>query len=193
LRRNEDELPLRETPAAPAAQGSMFAPPAEPTPWWRRAAVMAGIALVGTSVLLLALAASQGGRARPATAAAAQAPAAAPAAETAAPGLELLSLRDARTPGALTITGMVRNPRDASLRSRVAVTAYAFDEKGSFLASGRALLDVTSLAPGDESPFVVSIPVTETVARYRIGFRSEDGRVIAHVDKRQTGPMASNW
>ena len=31
----------------------------------------------------------------------------------------------------------------------------------------------------------MSVPVTETVARYRIGFRGEDGRVIAHVDKRQ--------
>jgi len=33
--------------------------------------------------------------------------------------------------------------------------------------------------------------VSETVARYRIGFRSEDGRVIAHVDKRQQGPIAA--
>ena len=77
--------------------------------------------------------------------------------------------------------------------SRVTVTAYAFDDKGSFLASGHALLEVTSLAPGDESPFVVSVPVTETVARYRIGFRGEDGRVIAHIDKRQQAPVAANW
>jgi hypothetical protein len=49
---------------------------------------------------------------------------------------------------------------------------------------------VTSLAAGDESPFVVSVPVTDTVARYRIGFRGEDGHVIAHVDKRQQGPIA---
>jgi hypothetical protein len=75
----------------------------------------------------------------------------------------------------------------------VTVTAYTFDENGSFLASGRALIDVTSLSGGDESPFVVSVPVNETVARYRIGFRGEDGRVIAHVDRRQTGPIAANW
>ena len=68
---------------------------------------------------------------------------------------------------------------------RVTVTAYTFDDKGLFLASGRALIDVTSLAPGDESPFVINVPVTDTVSRYRIGFRGEDGRVIAHVDKRQ--------
>ena len=52
---------------------------------------------------------------------------------------------------------------------------------------------LTSLAPGDDSPFVVSVPVTAAVARYRIGFRGEDGRVIAHVDKRQQGPVAANW
>jgi len=32
---------------------------------------------------------------------------------------------------------------------------------------------------------LISVPVTDAVARYRIGFRGEDGRVIAHVDKRQ--------
>jgi hypothetical protein len=112
-----------------------------------------------------------------------------------------LSLRDTRQPldparggsGTLTITGLVQNPRAGTLLSRVTVTAYAFDDKGAFLASGRALIDVTSLAPGDESPFVVSLPVTETVARYRIGFRTEDGRVISHIDKRQQGPVAANW
>jgi hypothetical protein len=108
-------------------------------------------------------------------------------------GLELLSLRDARQADALTITGLVHNPRGGSLLSRVTVTAYTFDDKGSFLASGRALIDVTSFAPGDESPFVVTVPVTGTVARYRIGFRAEDGSVIAHIDKRQPAPMAANW
>jgi len=39
----------------------------------------------------------------------------------------------------------------------------------------------------------VTVPVTESVARYRIGFRGEDGRVIAHVDKRQPTPIAANW
>ena len=110
-------------------------------------------------------------------------------------GLELLSLRDARQPGSLTITGLVQNPRGGAPLSRVTVTAYAFDDKGAFLASGRALIDVTALSPGDESPFVVSVPVTETVARYRIGFRGEDGRVIAHVDKRQQAarPRGQSW
>ncbi len=187
FRRNDTDLPLR--PDAPVSIGPMFAEPPRATPWWNRLAVMAALALLGSTLLLFVMTAANARGARAATASARTVPAA--AGETAAPGLELLSLRDSRQPGTLTITGMVQNPRTGSLLSRVAVTAYAFDEKGAFLASGRALIDVTSLMPGDESPFVVTVPVTEAVARYRIGFRSEDGRVIAHVDKRQQGPMAA--
>jgi hypothetical protein len=183
------DLPLRvpatPVPSAPALDATpLFLEPARPSPWGNRIGIMAAIALVGAAALLFALAA---GRARAARSAIA---AAAPAAPVEA-GLELLSLRDAHQNGSLTITGMVHNPRTASLLTRVTVTAYTFDDKGAFLASGRALLDVTSLAPGDDSPFVVSVPATDAVARYRIGFRGEDGRVIGHVDRRQAGPVAA--
>lgn len=195
------DLPIRPSTqvnaaSTPVAMGSMFEEVRQPSPWGHRFAVMGGLALVLGSVILLALAANgtkasaRGGS--PVTRAT-------PTAAPTAAGLELISLRDSRQAGdaahsgegALTITGMVRNPATGSPLSRVAVTVYTFDGKGSFLASGRALIDVTSLAPGDESPFVVTVPVTDTVARYRIGFRSEDGKVIAHVDKRQQGPIAA--
>ena len=185
------DLVLRET-SAPAA--AMFAERQAASPWARRFAVMAGMALVLASVVLLVLTASNrtGAQARPAAVAGTAAASADGAATGTGPGLELLSLRDARDTASLTITGLVQNPRGGPARSRVTVTAYAFDDKGSFLASGRALIDVTALAPGDESPFVVSVPVTDAVARYRIGFRGEDGRVIAHIDKRQQAPAAEN-
>jgi hypothetical protein len=186
-RSSASDLPLHAT-EAPVVTGALFVEPAASSPWGNRFAVMAGLALIGASAVLFAMTASKTRAPAPAGTALS-----APAAEQSAVGLELLSLRDARTPDSLTITGMVQNPRAGSLLTRVAVTAYAFDDKGAFLASGRALLDVTSLAPGDESPFVVTVPVTESVARYRIGFRGEDGRVIAHVDKRQQGPIAANW
>jgi hypothetical protein len=161
------------------------------SPWGARFAVMTALALAIASVVLFSLAArAPKGRATigPAPARVSQA--------TATPGgaeLELMSLRDARQTGSLTITGLVQNPRTGTHLSRVAVTAYTFDDRGSFLASGRALLDVTALAPGDESAFTVTVPVADNVARYRIGFRDETGRVIAHVDRRQPGPVASNW
>src|SRR4051794_10802779 len=181
------DLPMRAP--APLATQPLFAEPPASSPWGNRVAVMTGLALVLASVILFALA-SSAGRTAPRSTASASSPAA-PAAATAPAGLELISLRDSRKPDSLTITGLVRNPQGGSPLARVAVTAYTFDDKGAFLASGRALIDVTSLAPGDESPFVVTVPVTDTVARYRIGFRSDDGHVIAHVDKRQQGPIAA--
>jgi hypothetical protein len=182
--------PLKASIApTPTSTGAMFEEHVEESPWKNRLAVMTALGLVLASVILFALAANTSNSpSRAAAATAATSAAAAPAA-----GLELISLRDSRQADALTITGLVRNPGQGAPLDRISVTAYTFDDKGSFLASGRALIDVTALAPGDESPFVVSVPVSETVARYRIGFRGEDGRVIAHVDKRQQGPIAANW
>ncbi|HEY2435520.1 MAG TPA: FxLYD domain-containing protein [Vicinamibacterales bacterium] len=183
------DLPLRLAGATPAAEpvtaAAMFAPPADAPAWGNRLAIIAALVLVGASALLIAMTA---GRAR--AAAHASNGAAAPQAPLEAE-LELLSLRDTRDSGALTISGMVHNPRTAPALARVTVTAYTFDDKGAFLASGRALLDVTALAPGEDSPFVVSVPAGDAVARYRIGFRAENGRVIGHVDRRQQGPVAS--
>jgi len=202
------ELPLHNSPVVTASisdvdlglQGSprgavagshhrLFDAPEQSSPWGHRAAVMAGLGLVVASVILFALTAAD--RKAPARGGQAAANAAGPA--VAAAGLELLSLRDTRQADALTITGLVHNPRGGAPLTKVTVTAYTFDDKGSFLASGRALIDVTALAPGDESPFVVSVPVSDTVARYRIGFRDEAGRVIAHVDKRRQASVAANW
>ena len=174
--------PRIEHPIAAAPAGSLFVEPVETSPWGHRFAVMAGLGLVIASGVLFALAASDSGVA--AKSAASHAPAQLAAAAPAA-GLELVSMRDSRTADTLTITGLVRNPQSGATLTRVAVTVYTFDDKGAFLASSRALIDVTSLAPSDESPFVVAVPVTDAVARYRIGFRGEDGRVIAHVDRRQ--------
>lgn len=186
------DLLLRDSPVRST---QLFTEPERSSPWGRRFAVMGGLGLVIASLILASLTASGRSVTRRGTAvanAAATAPHAGVSPASAA-GLELLSLRDARQPGLLTITGLVQNPRGGAALSRVTVTAYAFDDKGTFLASGRALIDVPALTPGDESPFVVSVPVTETVARYRIGFRGEDGRVIAHIDKRQQARVAANW
>jgi hypothetical protein len=182
-RREPMDLPLREERPAPVSSAPLYQQPVTSSPWGHRAAVMTALALVLASAVLFALAAHN----RAVTpASAAGAAARAPAA------LELLSLGDARDANTLTITGLVRNPRSAATQSRVTVTAFAFDDSGAFLSSGRALLDVTALAPGDESPSIVSVPASRSVARYRISFRGEDGRVIAHVDRRQQGAVADS-
>jgi hypothetical protein len=104
--------------------------------------------------------------------------------------LELLSLRYTRESDRLVITGLVQNPRAAAPISRVVATAFVFGKDGTFLSSGRAPLDFVTLTPGEESPFVVNVPVTGQVTRYRVGFRTEDGRVLPHVDKRAPEALA---
>jgi len=182
--------------ASEAFAAPMFVEHERTSPWGARIAVMAALALAGASFVLFSLAARAQNslhRAAPETAAADNAAAPRPGVTAPSSGLELMALRDARAGGSLTITGLVQNPRTGTPLSRVAVTAYTFDDSGALLASGRALIDVTSLQPGDESPFVVTVPASDAVARYRVGFRDESGRVIAHIDRRRQGPLASNW
>ncbi len=191
LRRSRSvDLPLHHEPIAPSggplseASGPLFSEPEQPSAWPRRAVIMGGLALALTAIVFVTLTARDRGRIQQRTQAA-NAPAV-PASDA----LTLLSLRDTRDATTLRISGIVENPRSGTTLKQVTVTAFAFDRSGAFLASGAALLDVTSLAPGDESPFVVIVPVTDAVARYRIGFRSEDGRVIEHVDRRQRAAVA---
>ncbi len=99
--------------------------------------------------------------------------------------LELLSLRHATEPdGAFTVTGLVQNPTDASTVPDVVAVLFLFDADGNYFASGRAPLDLSSLQPGAESPFVVRVPNAGRVGRYRVGFRLESGAVVAHVNHR---------
>jgi hypothetical protein len=158
--------------SSPAStRADLFAAGDEPSAWPRRAAVAAAVA---ASVALAGYLMLPG---QPAPAPAA------PAAAAAAP-LELISLRYTQDAKALTITGSVQNPRNGAAVSQVFATVLLFGPDGNFLTSARAGLDFTTLSPGDESPFVVTVPVKSAVSRYRVGFRTADGAVIAHVDRR---------
>ena len=105
------------------------------------------------------------------------------AAASAGRPLELISMRHARQGETLTVSGLVRNPRNAVPVERVTAVVFAFDRAGAFVASGRAPLDFVTLAAGDESPFVVSVPGVSEVGRYRVTFRTESG-IVRHVDRR---------
>jgi hypothetical protein len=107
----------------------------------------------------------------------------APAAAKAPSPLELLSMRYQRQGTTLTVSGLVKNPAGGAAVNRVTAVVFAFDRSGAFVASGRAPLDFSALAPGDESPFVVNVPNVSDVARYRVTFRSGDG-VVRHIDRR---------
>ena len=120
----------------------------------------------------------------------AAAPSAAAPANGEVPPLELLSMRHASEERALTVTGMVRNPRSGKLLKGVNATVLVFAPGGSFVTTMRTPLDYTTLAPGEESPFVIRVPLTAAVERYRIGFRTDDGRVLSHVDRRAPESIA---
>lgn len=102
--------------------------------------------------------------------------------------LELVALRHTKQNDTLTITGLVQNPKDGRDLTHVTAVAFVFDQSGEFIGSGRAELEFTKVAPGAESPFQITIANAGNVGRYRIGFRTEDGGVLGHVDRR---PSAS--
>ncbi len=97
--------------------------------------------------------------------------------------LELMSMRYQRQGTTLTVSGLVKNPAAGGAVNGVTAVVFAFDHNGAFVASGRAPLDFSALAPGDESPFVVNVPNVSDVARYRVTFRSGNG-VVRHIDRR---------
>ncbi|HET7218125.1 MAG TPA: hypothetical protein VFJ02_08750 [Vicinamibacterales bacterium] len=182
-----DELPLGYATAAAGAH-DMFAARAEQSAWPKRIAVAGALAAVVVAIVL----AARGGifGAAPNATLASQPAQPAPAPAQAQLPLELLSLKQAQQGDTLTITGLVQNPRGSTDLSKIVATAFLFGADGSFLASGRSPLDFTVLRPGDESGFVISVAVKAPVARYRVGFRGEDGHVIGHVDRRSTGTIA---
>jgi hypothetical protein len=101
-----------------------------------------------------------------------------------APPLELLSLSHRLEESDFVVTGLVQNPRDGQPAPPVMAVVYVFNAQGDYFASGKAALEFATLAPGAESPFVVRLPKVSGVNRFRVGFRSVDGAVVAHVDRR---------
>jgi hypothetical protein len=162
----------------------LFSTPEHRSAWPKRLAVVASIAAL---VVFAGLAARAiGALDRTPTVRAANAPATAGSSQM----LDLLSLEHAQQPDVLTITGLVQNPNGGASLSNIAATAFLFGADGTFLASGRAPLDFAILRPGAETGFVINVPVNVPVARYRVGFRGEDGRIIGHVDRRLSGTIA---
>jgi hypothetical protein len=177
-----DFTPEFET--ANTSSSDLFSAPPAQSAWPQRLAIVGALAivLVGTvTVVRSALAPA--------------APAAATVARSDEPALlDLLSLTHAQNPESLTITGLVQNPRSGQTMSKVVATAMLFGADDTFVASGKTALDLTTLRPGDESGFVITVPLASApstaVTRYRVGFRGEDGRIIGHIDRRMSTAIA---
>ena len=173
---DDPPLRLREPAAAAAAprlrhdspSSELFAQPSAESPWLRRIAVAAAVA---AAVTVAGYGLTRLGAPAP------------PAAAQRAP-LELLALRHTVDADGLTISGTVQNPRTGAPVGQIEATVLLFDAAGAVLATARGSVDYATLAPGDESPFVLRVPVKAAVSRYRVGFRGPDGHVLAHVDRR---------
>ncbi|CAN5763671.1 hypothetical protein BH18ACI5_BH18ACI5_09980 [soil metagenome] len=182
-----DDFELRPAARESATVQDLFHERGEPSAWPRRFAV------IGAMSVLLALSIVSYRLLGVSSAAPAQHVTGRPAEPTVnsdAPPLELLTMRHGTADGVLTITGQVRNPRSGRTLRGVNATVLVFGPGGSFMTNMRTPLDYTALAPGEESPFVIQVPLTGTVERYRIGFRTDDGRVLSHVDRRSPDTLA---
>jgi hypothetical protein len=177
-----DDLEIRE---GVSGVSHLFADPEPPSPWGRRFVVIGCLAALVLAIGMTLVFSRARSSSTDGSANAAQA---APAA--AGVPLELLSLKYSQETDRLVISGMVQNPRGAAPLSHVVAAAFVFGPDGTFLSSGRAPLDFITLTPGEGSPFVVNVPVTGQVTRYRVGFRTEDGRVLPHIDKRTPEALA---
>ena len=180
-----DDVDDFEIRPAVAGVADLFAEPERSSPWANRLVAIGCLAaiVVAIGIGLTTL----GNGTAPASETTASTGPAATAKPDVAP-LELLSLRHTQEPDRIVITGLVQNPRTAAPIAHVAATVFVFGPDGKFLSSNQAPLDFTTLTPGGESQFVVSVPVAGQVSRYRVGFRTENGQVLPHVDKR--GPDA---
>jgi hypothetical protein len=168
------ELPVGAHVAA--APAPLFGATEEPAP--ARSRLIAP--LIGVAVVSLVLGGVYLVNGTPATA-----PAAAKMTAVASAGaLELVSLDQARTGKGLTIRGAVRNPAGAQPARGLTAVVFVFDKTGAFVTSARSPIDYQELAPGDESPFTVTVPNATNAARYRVSFRN-DRDVVPHVDKRK--------
>jgi hypothetical protein len=119
----------------------------------------------------------------------AQSAASARAAAAASP-LELLSLRHERAGSRLSVSGLVKNPSTGQAVERLYAVVFVFDQAGTFVTSGRAPVDFIRIGSGEESPFVVALDAPQSVARYRVSFRTDAG-TVPHVDRRGASPVAA--
>ncbi len=181
-----DDFELRpgasQPTAGPAIFSEIFEEHEAPSAWPRRFAVIGATTAIVCAVLL-------GWRGLGSSAPEVQATRQAATAGAAQP-LELLSLQHAQQDGTLVISGVVQNPRGSAPLANVQATAVLFSADGGTLTNSRAPIDFTRLDPGDESAFVIRIPSAAPVARYRVGFRAGDDRVLNHVDRRNTEIVA---
>ncbi len=170
-----DDLPIRPPAAGDERPGLFVAPTG--SPGTKLAAIGVVVVFAVGAVTGLVLLAESGPRA------AHRGPDAARVEQPARVLLELVALEHDRDDSRLVVRGIVRNPASAVTLNGLTAVVLVFSKDGGYLASGRAPVATAALAPGAETPFVVTLADADTVDRFRVSFRTDD-RVVPHIDRR---------
>jgi len=102
--------------------------------------------------------------------------------------LELVALEHDRDAESFIVRGIVRNSAAAAVTElNAAVSVYG--PEGELITTSHAAVAAPSLAPGEETPFVVVISNAGTVDRYHLSFQTAAG-VVPHLDRRAHGVLA---
>jgi hypothetical protein len=174
-----DELELRPD-AAVASNTDLFAAaqPARSGSRWAFIFLIGTLAVGSAAALAIVLSAGPRSVAHDKGAAPVAAPVPAPV------PLELVALGHERDGDRLTVRGVVRNPAAGAEIDGITAVVFLFNRDGGFLASGRMPVESSSLQPGGETTFAVTVPGASDVGRYRVSFRTDD-RIVPHVDRRK--------
>ncbi len=167
-------------PARPVPAVILNTAPLPRTPDHRAVLAVAAVAVAGVALAVLW---------RVGTAGAAGAPG--PRAAPPNTPLMLLSLEHTADGDTLTVSGVAANPVSGAILDDVWVVVSAVDDTGAPAGSARAPLVRGPLMPGARAPFAVTLAGARAAARYRVGFRGSDGRIIGHVDRRAGPAVAS--
>ena len=162
----------------PVAAGGLFVPRDTESPWLNRLGAAAACAALIVAIGLIFTFGSGRDLMKPETAVAASTP------------LELVALEHTQEGHELVIHGIVQNPQPSRpLRGVVAnvVLIAAGDAEAGTMTTR---IDGATLEPGQTAPFTLRVPLDRGVARYRVSFRTPDGRVIAHIDRRAPRSIA---
>jgi hypothetical protein len=176
-----NDLPLR--PPAPSHEPRGLGVDATRSPGTRLAAIAVTVVLAlgaVTGLVLLAESGPRGTRRGPGSARVEQ-PARVP--------LELVALEHDRDDSRLVVRGIVRNAASSATLSGLTAVVLVFSKDGGFIASARAPVATAALAPGAETPFVVTLSDADSVDRFRVSFRTDD-RVVPHIDRRGRSAIA---
>ncbi len=103
--------------------------------------------------------------------------------------LELVALNHSRAEGGLAVAGLVRNPAAGAPVAQLDAEVRVFDAAGILIATRLASIDASSLEPGQETAFAVTLGELATAARYRVSFNAA-GTMRPHVDLRTNQPAA---